>query len=201
MGDADAAIGEIFESEGEIPPGRMASLGYKPRRQRCDVPSDEAMDDEGDSEVEVSRNRPSRRPAARTPKKVVRQINDGSGSDSDSEVEVSRNRPSRRPAARTPKRVVRQINDWSGSDSESEVEVARNRPSRRPAAEASNSQTRQRRYGQRAKSRMLKDNAAQDEDPEIANLRLQLARMGQKMDELMGTVTTSSGRRGKRFLR
>ncbi|OJD24732.1 hypothetical protein ACJ73_03911 [Blastomyces percursus] len=109
--------------------------------------------------------------------------------ESDSDVEVARDRFSRRPAARTPRMAVRQTNDESGSDSEDEV--ARNRPSSRLAAAAS---TRQRRREQGAESRRLKTSAAQDEDPEIANLYLQFARMGQKMDKLMGS-------RGKRFLR
>ncbi|OJD09693.1 hypothetical protein ACJ73_10142, partial [Blastomyces percursus] len=59
-GDADAAISEIFEIEGEIAPGRVArveykprrALGSKPRRQRYVESSDEMTDDESDSDVE-----------------------------------------------------------------------------------------------------------------------------------------------------
>ncbi|OJD27907.1 hypothetical protein ACJ73_00700 [Blastomyces percursus] len=184
-GDADAAISGIFESEGEIAPGRVArveykprrALGSKPRRQRYVESSDEMTDDESDSDVEVARDRFNRRPAASTPRRAVLQTND----ESDSDNEVSCSRPSRHPAARTPRMAVRQTNDESGRDSE--PEVARNRPSSHLAAAAS---TRQRRLGQGAESRMFKTSAAQDEDPEIANLYLQFARMGQKMDKLMG---------------
>ncbi|OAT10596.1 hypothetical protein BDBG_06417 [Blastomyces gilchristii SLH14081] len=99
MSDTDTVISEIFESEGEIPPERMARLEYKPRRalnymlqrQQHDVPSDDTMNNENDSEVEFSCNRPSSGRAARTPKRVVQQINDRSGSDSDSEVKVTHN--------------------------------------------------------------------------------------------------------------
>ncbi|OJD11181.1 hypothetical protein AJ78_07995 [Emergomyces pasteurianus Ep9510] len=78
-------------------------------------------------------------------------------------------------------------------ESDSEAEVARSRSGSRPAAEASNSQTRHRRHGQRAE---LKNSAAEDEDPEIANLRLHLAKMGQKMDNTNAarTQTLSSTR-------
>ncbi|OJD25603.1 hypothetical protein ACJ73_03028 [Blastomyces percursus] len=65
IGDADATINEIFESEGEIPPERRRRVEYKLRRavdykrqkEQDSVSSDEVTSDESDSGVDYHRPR------------------------------------------------------------------------------------------------------------------------------------------------
>ncbi|PGG95436.1 hypothetical protein AJ79_10065 [Helicocarpus griseus UAMH5409] len=98
IGDADATINEIFESEGEIPPRGRTRIEYKPRRavdykrqkEQDNVSSDEATSDESDSGVDY--HRPSRY-STRATKRVTHR---------------GHNQPSRRSAAAPSTSLTRQ---------------------------------------------------------------------------------------------